>query len=99
MRGRKPNKFALRPKDKSALRDLLRDGRTPVRVARRAEVLLGRADKQQRGVQLSGKVGENTATIWRICERYQRQGLQAALYDAPRSGRRRVFFQKATQAD
>ena len=99
MRGRKPNKFALRPKDKSALRDLLRDGRTPVRVARRAEVLLGRADKQQRVVQLSGKVGENTATIWRICERYQRQGLQAALYDAARSGRRRVFYQKATQAD
>lgn len=99
MRGRKPNKFALRPKDKSALRDLLRDGRTPVRVARRAEVLLGRADKQQRVVQLSGKVGENTTTIWRICERYQRQGLQAALYDAPRSGRRRVFSQKATQAD
>jgi len=99
MRGRKPDKFALKPKDKSFLRELLQDGRTPVRVARRAELLVGRADKQQRVVQLSEKVGENTSTIWRICERYQRQGLQAALYDAPRSGRPRVFFQKPAQAD
>ncbi|HKZ68676.1 MAG TPA: hypothetical protein VJ020_01265, partial [Anaerolineales bacterium] len=59
----------------------------------------GRADKQQRVVQLSEKVGENTSTIWRVCERYQQQGLQAALYDAPRSGRRRVFFQKRTPSD
>ncbi len=99
MRGRKPDKFVLKPKDKLFLVDLLRNGRTPVRVARRAEMLLGRADKQQRVVQLSEKVGENTSTIWRVCERYQRQGLQAALYDAPRSGRRRVFFQEPTQAD
>jgi alpha-beta hydrolase superfamily lysophospholipase len=99
MRGRKPDKFALRPKDKSVLRDLLRDGRTPMRVARRAEILLGRADKQQRVVQLSEKVGEHVSTLWRVCERYQQQGLQAALYDAPRSGRRRVFFQKPTPAD
>lgn len=99
MRGQKPGKFVLKPRDKSVLRDLLRDGRTPVRVARRAEILLGRADQQQRVVQLSERVGENTSTIWRICERYQQRGLQAALYDAPRSGRRRVFFQKPTSAD
>jgi hypothetical protein len=99
MHGRKLDKFALRPKDKSVLRDLLHDGRTPIRVARRAEILLGRAEQQQRVVQLSEKVGENTSSIWRICERYQPLGLQAALYDAPRSGWRRVFFQKAAQAD
>jgi hypothetical protein len=99
MRGRRPGKFALKRKDKVRLSALLRDGKTPLRVARRAEILLGRADKRQRIVQLSEKVGENTSAIWRVCGRYQRWGLEAALYDAPRSGRRRVFSQKPTQAD
>jgi hypothetical protein len=29
--------------------------------------------------------------VWRVCERYRLYGLEAALYDAPRSGRPRVF--------
>lgn len=99
MRGRKPEKFALQPNDVRFLRELLRDGQTPWRVARRAEILLGRADQQQRVVQLSEKVGENTSTIWRVCDRYRQAGLPAALYDAPRSGRPRVFSQKRAQAD
>ena len=99
MRGRKPEKVVVKPKDALFLRELLRNGQTPLRVARRAEILLGRADAQQRVVQLSEKVEENPSTIWRVCDRYRREGLQAALYDAPRSGRPRVFSQKRTQAD
>ena len=99
MRGRKPDKFVLKSKDKLRLRDLLRDGQTPLCVARRAEILLGRAERHQRVVQLSEKIGANTSTIWRVCGRYQRQGLQAALYEAHRSGRPRVFFQTRPQAD
>ena len=99
MRGRKPSKFTLKPKDKRFLRELLHDGHTPLRVARRAEILLGRADSQQRIVPLSEKVEENTSTVWRVCERYRQQGLQAALYDAPRPGRPRVFSQTQAQAD
>ncbi len=97
--GRKPQKFVLKPKDKAYLQDLLRDGQTPLRVARRAEILLGRAERDQGIVQLSEKVRENPSTIWRVCRRYQQQGLQAALYDARRSGRPRVFFQEATETD
>jgi hypothetical protein len=99
MRGRKPSKFALEPKDKRFLRELLRDGQTPLRVARRAEILLGRAVPQQRIVQLSEKVDENPSTVWRVCERYRAHGLEAALYDAARPGRPRVFFQTRTEAD
>jgi len=99
MRGRKPNNFKLKLKDKAFLRKLLRDGQTPLRVARRAQILLSRADDQQRVVPLGEKVEQNTSTIWRVCERYRCSGLQAALYDAPRSGRPRVFFPKRTQAD
>ena len=99
MRGRKPEKFVLKPKDKAFLRELLRDGQTPLRVARRAEILLGRAERWSAIAQLSEKVGEAPSTVWRVCKRYHEQGLDAALYDAIRSGRPHVFFQKATEAD
>lgn len=99
MRGRKPEKFELKPKDKAFLQKLLRDGQTPLRVARRAQILLRRADQQQRVVALSEKVEQNASTIWRVCHRYDQGGLQAALYDAARAGRPRVFFQRSTQAD
>lgn len=99
MRGRKPDKFRLKAKDKTFLRELLRDGQTPLRVARRAQILLSRADDQHRVGVLGETVGQTAATIWRVCERYRQAGLQAALYDASRSGRPRVFFQPRPEAD
>jgi hypothetical protein len=94
MRGRKPDPFELKRKDKVALQQLLRDGHTPMRVARRAQILLHRADAQQRVKSLHEIVEQDAATIWQVCERYRLGGLDAALYDAPRSGRPRVFFRK-----
>ena len=99
MRGRKPEKFQLKPMDKTYLRKLLRDGKTPWRIARRAQILLQRADQEQRVGSLSEKFEQAASTIWRICQRYRDGDLQAALYDAPRPGRPRVFFQKSTQED
>ena len=99
MRGRKPEKFQLKPRDKAYLRKLLRDGETPWRIARRAQILLQRADQEQRVGALGEKLEQNASTIWRICQRYRDGDLQAALYDAPRPGRPRVFFQKTTQED
>ena len=99
MRGRRPDKFVLKAKDVASLDDLLHDGRTPLKVARRAQILLDRADEQQRVVVLGDKVEQDEATIWRVCERYRQGGLQAALYDAPRSGRPRVFFHRRTPGD
>lgn len=91
MRGRKPDKFVLKAKDALVLQALLRDGQTPLSVARRAQILLKRANPQQRVVLLGQTVERNAATVWRVCERYRQGGLDAALYDAPRSGRPRVF--------
>jgi len=99
MRGRKPNPFELKPKDKVALQQLLRNGRTPLRVARRAQILLHRADAQQRVKSLREIVEQDAATIWQVCERYRLGGLDAALYDAPRSGRPRVFFRGRAAGD
>ena len=99
MRGRNPDKFVLKRKDKIFLQELLRDGQIPLQVARRAQILLGRTDKQQRVILLRDKVDHSTATIWRVCERYRQSGLEAALYDAPRSGRPRVFSPRRTPSD
>jgi hypothetical protein len=99
MRGRKPDPFELKRKDKVALQHLLRNGYTPLRVARRAQILLHRADARQRVKSLGEIVEQNAATIWQVCERYRLGGLDAALYDAPRSGRPRVFFRKRVPGD
>jgi len=99
MRGRKPEKFHLKPTDSAYLRKLLRDGKTPWRIVRRAQILLQRADQEQRVGALGEKFEQNASTIWRICQRYRDGDLQTALYDAPRPGRPRVFFQKSTQED
>jgi hypothetical protein len=99
MRGRKPDPFELKRKDKVALQLLLRDGHTPLRVARRAQILLRRADAQQRVKSVGEIVEQDAATIWQVCERYRLGGLDAALYDAPRSGRPRVFFRKRASGD
>jgi len=99
MRGRKPDRFVLKAKDKTSLVELLRDGCTPLKVARRAHILLSRADEQQRVVLLGDQVEQDAATIWRICERYRHEGLFAALYDAARPGRPRVFSPRRTSRD
>lgn len=96
MRGRKPDRFILKPKDKLFLQDLLRDGHTPWKVARRAQILLGRADKNQRVVLLRDKVQQDATTVWRVCERYRQGGLLAALHDDPRPGRPCVFSLRRT---
>lgn len=98
MRGRKPDQFRLTRKDERDLRELLRDGQTSLKVARRAQILLGRIEDEQSIGLLGEKVEQNRATLWRVCERYEQGGLEAALYDAPRSGRPRVFSPTRTSA-
>jgi hypothetical protein len=96
MGGRSPDKFVLKRKDKTRLLELLRDGQTSLKVARRALILLGRANGQQSIATLEEKVEQDRTTIWRVCGRYEDGGLDAALYDAPRSGRPRVFSPAST---
>lgn len=98
MRGRKPELVKLKPKDATELRRLLRDGHTPQRVALRARILLACA-QAERIQQVATKTEQHRTTIWRVCERYRQAGLSAALYDAPRSGRPRVFFRTTTKTD
>ena len=90
MQGRKPDPFILKKRDVPILQQLLRDGQTSQRIARRARILLNRTS-DQRVNQVMRKVDRSASTVWRVCERYRLHGLDAALYDAPRSGRPRVY--------
>lgn len=97
MQGRYPDKLTLKKKDIPLLQQLLRDGDTSLRVARRAQILLARAGNQ-RVAQVVAQVDQHPATVWRVCERYRQQGLDAAVYDAPRSGRPPVFSPEGAPA-
>ena len=61
MRGRRPEKYQLKQRDKAYLLKLLRDGKTPWRIARRAKIMLQRADKKQR----VGSLSEEFSATWR----------------------------------
>jgi transposase len=98
MQGRQPDNLTLKKKDITTLQQLVRDGDTSLRVARRAQILLARASNQ-RVAQVVAKVDQHPATVWRVCERYRQEGLDAALYDAPRSGRPPVFSPKGASAN
>jgi transposase len=95
MRGRKPEEFILFAEHLSVLQQLVRDGRTEQRVARRARILLMRACGE-RVQAVADKVEDAPSTVWRMCQRYRERGLEA-VYDAPRSGRPRVFSPPGTR--
>lgn len=98
MRSRQLERLKLKPKDARELQRLVRDGHTPQRVAQRARILLACAQAERRQ-QVAAKVERHRSTVWRVCQRYRQAGLSAALYDAPRAGRPRVFFQTPTAPD
>ena len=91
MRGREPDQLIVKRRDMREIEALLTHGATPLRVARRARILQSRARKD-RVEHVADKVTQDRVTVWRVCERYRSGGLMVALYDAPRSGRPRVFF-------
>jgi transposase len=86
----------LSKKVQSELEELVRTGTHPVRVVRRANILLktheGLTDKQ---------IGEHVGCTWRcvaeIRKRFCQGGLERALFDAPRSGGPATFTGKQQQ--
>jgi hypothetical protein len=90
MKGRKPRLLSLSETDKSELQKIVRNGKTEQRIARRARILLALASPQTVVNELAKYVQMTPTAIWQICHRYDQRGIEA-IYDAPRSGRPRVF--------
>lgn len=80
----------LSKKDRRSLVHLTSKGKLEVRVFKRARVLLCAHEGMVDG-EIVKAVGVSNPTIKRIRKAYVQGGLKAALEDAPRSGRPRVF--------
>lgn len=78
------------------LRALVRAGVQSVRVVRRALVLC-QLHKGATAVQVAGAVQMSEKAVREIGRRYQKQGLEQALYDKPRPGARPVLDESQRQ--
>ena len=86
MRRRPPQLIELSDDEYRFLEDLVRDGRTEQRVARRARVLLAMAKPETIVQELADRLEVARNTIWYLCRRYEDVG-SPAVFDAPRTGR------------
>ena len=86
MRGRKPRAFSLLPADLLTLRQFAHSRTLPFATVQRARVVLAVADGRR--IQDVAALHQcDPATVWRLCRRYERGGLDNLLDDLPRCGR------------
>ena len=98
MRGRKPHLISLSEVDRIELERIVGIGRTEQRVARRARILLSMEKPQTRVEELAEHHEITRVAIWELCRKYSERGINA-VYDAPRSGRPRVFSPLGESSD
>jgi putative transposase len=80
----------LKSKDRQQLSGMLRKGRESSRVLRRASILR-QLDQGQRAAQVAASVGVAAKTVRAVARRYEEEGLESALYERPRPGKRRTL--------
>lgn len=83
----------LTRKDRKVIQALLHSGSHPARVLKRANILL-KASSGMKDVDIGHHLDCTTVHVANIRQRYCTQGLQRALYDAPRSGKPALFTGK-----
>jgi transposase len=98
MRRHPPRWIELRRQDHRYLEELVRDGDTAQRVARRARILLAMANPATVIQDLAEHLEVSRGMIWNLCRRYEQVGMQA-LEDASRSGRPREFSPPGARRD
>jgi hypothetical protein len=90
MRRHPPHLIHLTKAETAFLQELVHDGRTEQRVARRARVLLAMARKRTLVLQLAQRVDMSPGGVWYLCRRFEERGVEA-VWDKERSGRPRQF--------
>lgn len=98
MRRRPPRVIDLAPDDAAYFEQLVRDGRTEQRVARRARILLAMANAATVVQDLADRLDVERTTIWNLCRRYEEVGARA-VEGASRAGRPRTFSPSAARRD
>lgn len=89
MKGRLPNEYTLRDKDRCYLRSIAKDGQLIQRIANRARALLA-LDRGERIVDILMWTGMSRMGVWHLWQRYCQRGVEA-IFDLERSGRPNVF--------
>lgn len=98
MPGPHPRRIELSVEHLEVVRRHLRRGTTERRVADRARILSFAAQGRAPG-EIARGLGCGRNTVWRTTQRYETDGLDAALYDRPRSGRPRQIFPPRPRTD
>jgi transposase len=98
MGGRPPHLIELSSDEYFYLANLVRDGHTEQRVARRARILMEMANPDVVVEEIAERFDQARNTIWDLCRRYDEVGTEA-VFDAPRSGHPRVFSPSAKSRD
>jgi putative transposase len=80
----------LGKKDRKQIAEMLNKGREAARVLRRASILR-QLDQGQTAAQVADNVGVACKTVRAIARRCEQEGLEQALYEKPRPGKRRVL--------
>jgi transposase len=80
----------LGKKGRKQIAGMLNKGREAARVLRRA-LILRQLDQGQTAAQVADNVGVAPKTVRAIGRRYEEEGLEKALYEKPRPGKRRVL--------
>ena len=86
MRGRNPRRLSLAATDRAILEKLARRRTLPWFQVQRARALL-RLAGGERIQNLAWQLQCSPATLWRLARRYECDGLEGALLEAPRVGR------------
>ena len=82
----KPQVLELKPGDRERIEKILKKGTVQAREARRARILLLKADGETVNA-IADKAGVCRATVLRCLKKYKEGGLERALHDGKRSGR------------
>jgi transposase len=80
----------LGKKDRKQIARMLSRGRESARVLRRASILR-QLDRGETAAQVADHVGVAPKTVRAIARRYEEAGLEPALYEKPRPGKRRIL--------
>ncbi len=90
MPNRPAPRLAVRPKDRRALVELIRKPTAPQRSVIRAKVVLDAA-KGLAHSEIAQRTGISRNSVMLIRNRYEAEGMESVLSDAPRSGRPKII--------
>jgi transposase len=87
---RKAKKLELTKKDQKELQELSRSGTLKARKLNRCRILLLKSQGKTLD-EIANVLNMSKVTVNQICQRYEKEGLQAALNERPRAGKPSIF--------